>query len=100
MPQNTKPKNRETQELTNSRTHRCGELRAAHIGSAVVVMGWVATRRDHGGVIFVDLRDHTGILQVVFKPEVDAEAHRRGDALRNEFVIAVEGRRHPGKRAM
>jgi aspartyl-tRNA synthetase len=70
-------------------------MRASHIGSDVVVMGWVATRRDHGGVIFVDLRDHTGILQVVFKPEVNPEAHREGDRLRNEYVIAVEGKVAP-----
>ncbi|MCZ6474555.1 MAG: aspartate--tRNA ligase [SAR324 cluster bacterium] len=79
-------------KITGLRSHRCGELRPGHIGSEVVMMGWVATRRDHGGVIFVDLRDHTGLLQVVFKPEVNAEAHRAGDALRNEYVIAVAGK--------
>jgi aspartyl-tRNA synthetase len=74
------------------RTHRCGVLRVADVGKSVLLMGWVATRRDHGGVIFADLRDHTGIVQVVFKPEVNAEAHRRADALRSEFVIAVRGK--------
>ncbi len=78
--------------ITGLRTHRCGVPRAAHIGQTVVLMGWVATRRDHGGVIFVDLRDHTGIVQVVFKPEVNREAHRSADALRDEFVIAVRGK--------
>jgi aspartyl-tRNA synthetase len=58
----------------------------------VVLMGWVATRRDHGGVIFVDLRDHTGIVQVVFKPEVNGAAHKAADVLRDEFVIAVKGK--------
>ena len=88
-------KQMQIQEITRPRTHHCGEMRASHIGSDVVAMGWVATRRDHGGVIFVDLRDHTGILQVVFKPEVNPEAHREGDRLRNEYVIAVEGRVAP-----
>jgi aspartyl-tRNA synthetase len=74
------------------RTHRCGVLRVSDVGQPVVLMGWVSTRRDHGGVIFVDLRDHTGIVQVVFKPEVDAGAHRQADALRGEFVIAVRGK--------
>ena len=73
------------------RTHHCGDLRAAHIGSTVVLMGWVNTRRDHGGVIFVDLRDHTGLLQVVFKPEAGTTAHAAADALRSEYVIAVQG---------
>jgi len=73
------------------RSHHCGALRASHTGQTVVVMGWVHSRRDHGGVIFVDLRDHTGLVQVVFRPESDAEAHRAADRLRNEFVIAVSG---------
>ena len=74
------------------RTHRCGVLRSGDIGQTVVLMGWVSTRRDHGGVIFVDLRDHTGIVQAVFKPEVDRAAHASADALRDEFVIAVRGK--------
>jgi aspartyl-tRNA synthetase len=74
------------------RTHRCGVLRVGEVGQTVILKGWVATRRDHGGVIFVDLRDHTGIVQVVFKPEVNPEAHRQADALRSEFVIAVRGK--------
>src|SRR5574341_1941572 len=77
------------------RTHRCGVMRKEHVGQSVVLKGWVATRRDHGGVIFVDLRDHTGVVQVVFKPDVDAAAHREADALRSEFVIAVRGRVAP-----
>ncbi len=85
----------EERTITELRTHRCGEMRASHIGSEVVMMGWVATRRDHGGVIFVDLRDHTGLVQAVFKPEVNPDTHRRADALRNEFVIAVKGKVAP-----
>ncbi len=75
------------------RTHYCGELRAKHVDEAVVVCGWVHRRRDHGGVIFVDLRDRTGLVQVVFNPEVtDARAFAEAERLRSEFVIKVEGR--------
>lgn len=74
------------------RTYFCGDLTAGRIGEEVVMCGWVDTRRDHGGVIFVDLRDHTGLVQVVFKPEVNPTAHMEADKLRNEFVIAVRGR--------
>jgi len=73
------------------RTHRCAEVRAADVGREVAVAGWVDTRRDHGGVIFVDLRDHTGIVQVVFRPDVDPPSHARAHHLRGEFVIAVRG---------
>ena len=75
-----------------SRSHRCGELRATNIGQDVVLMGWVATRRDHGGRVFIDLRDRTGITQVVFGPDVDKEAHALAGELRSEFCIAVAGR--------
>jgi aspartyl-tRNA synthetase len=74
------------------RTHRCGELRASGIGDNVVLMGWVATRRDHGGRVFIDLRDRTGITQVVFGPDVDQEAHALASELRSEFCIGVVGR--------
>jgi aspartyl-tRNA synthetase len=74
------------------RTHRCGTVRVNDVGQPVILKGWVSTRRDHGGVIFVDLRDHTGIVQVVFKPEVNPTAHKQADALRTEFVIAVRGK--------
>jgi len=77
---------------TLRRTHACGELRRDHVGEEVVVAGWVQRRRDHGGVIFVDLRDREGIVQVVFKPESAAEAHEKGGALRSEFVVCVRGR--------
>jgi len=75
------------------RTHQCGELRAADIGNQnVVLMGWVATRRDHGGRVFIDLRDRSGITQVVFGPDVDKDAHALAGELRSEFCIAVAGR--------
>ncbi len=74
------------------RTHYCGELRLADAGQSVRLTGWVARRRDHGGVIFVDLRDRTGITQVVFDPIIDPEAHRAAGAIRNEFVLNVSGK--------
>jgi aspartyl-tRNA synthetase len=73
------------------RTHMCGELRSSDVGKHVVLMGWVHSRRDHGGVIFIDLRDREGITQVVFHEDVGAEAHKRAEAARSEYVIAVEG---------
>ena len=74
------------------RTHHCCELGAAHVGKEVVLMGWVQRRRDHGGVIFVDLRDREGITQVVFNPEVDREVHAKAHALRSEYVIGIRGK--------
>ena len=74
------------------RTHYCGELRLADAGKPARLTGWVARRRDHGGVIFVDLRDRTGITQVVFDPIIDPEAHSAAHAIRNEFVLSVSGK--------
>ncbi|MCA1932068.1 MAG: aspartate--tRNA ligase [Calditerrivibrio sp.] len=74
------------------RTHMCSDLNSKNVGENVCVMGWVNRRRDHGGVIFIDLRDRTGILQVVLNPEINKEAHDIADAVRNEFVIAVKGK--------
>ncbi len=73
------------------RTHYCGELDRPQVGETIGVCGWINRRRDHGGVIFVDLRDHRGILQVVFDPD-DAEMFARAETLRNEFVLRVEGK--------
>jgi aspartyl-tRNA synthetase len=73
------------------RSHRCGDLRAEHSGSEVTLCGWVNSRRDHGGVTFIDLRDTAGIAQVVFSPEISPEAHESAQQLRNEFCIKVSG---------
>jgi aspartyl-tRNA synthetase len=73
------------------RTHMCGQLRATDIGRSVQVMGWVQRRRDHGGLVFMDLRDRTGLVQIVFNPTVNAPAHEQAQQLRQEFVIAVTG---------
>ena len=73
------------------RTNTCGELRENNIGQQVVLNGWVDTRRDLGGLIFIDLRDRYGITQVVFEPSFDKEAHQLASKLRSEFVISVEG---------
>jgi len=74
------------------RTHTCGELRESHIEESVVLNGWVDTRRDLGGVIFIDLRDRYGITQIVFEPTYNNEAYEIGKDLRNEYVISVEGK--------
>ena len=77
----------------------CGQLRAENAGESVVVMGWVNRRRDHGNLIFLDVRDRSGITQVVLDREISDEAHARAETARPEFVVAVEGtvrRREPG----
>ncbi|OLC01520.1 MAG: aspartate--tRNA ligase [Nitrospirae bacterium 13_1_40CM_62_7] len=73
------------------RTHRCGELTKAHVGQTVVLNGWVHGRRDHGTVMFIDLRDRQGITQVVFNAERNPAAHQQAHALRGEYVISVRG---------
>ncbi|MCM8710448.1 aspartate--tRNA ligase [Clostridium sp. SYSU_GA19001] len=73
------------------RTIMCGELRKSHIGNTVTVMGWVQRKRNLGGLIFVDLRDRTGILQVVFGEEINKEAFKKADTLKSEYCIAVTG---------
>jgi aspartyl-tRNA synthetase len=73
------------------RTHTCGQLRSSEVGQSVHLMGWVQGRRDHGGLVFLDVRDHTGLTQVVFNPDVNAAAHEQAQRLRHEFVIAVTG---------
>ncbi len=74
------------------RTHQCGELRVEQDGQPVVVMGWVNRRRDHGNLIFLDVRDRTGISQVVLDKEVSNEAHAKAEAARSEYVVAVKGK--------
>jgi aspartyl-tRNA synthetase len=73
------------------RTHDCGALRAADIGKRVVLFGWVSSRRDHGGCVFIDLRDRGGLTQLVFEPSVDAQAHALSGELRSEFCIGITG---------
>ncbi len=73
------------------RTHMCGELTASHVGQTVVLNGWVHARRDHGNVIFYDIRDRRGITQVVFNQEINAKAHEQAHRLRSEFVVAIRG---------
>ncbi len=73
------------------RTHMCGDLRASDAGKKAVLMGWVNRRRDLGNLIFVDVRDRTGMMQVVFNQEQNAAIHAKASALRNEFVIAAIG---------
>ena len=82
------------------RTHSCCELGAEDIGKEVVLMGWVLRRRDHGGVIFVDLRDREGLTQVVFNPQVDQAVHAKAHAIRNEYVLAVRGKVDPRPEGM
>lgn len=73
------------------RTHACGDLRAGDAGATVTLMGWAHRRRDHGGLIFVDLRDRTGLTQCVFNPGLGAAVHTRAGDIRSEFVLAVRG---------
>ncbi len=73
------------------RTHMCGMLSVQDVGHEAVLMGWVNRRRDHGGLIFVDLRDRSGLAQVVFSPDVDPAAFKLAEGIRNEFVLAVVG---------
>jgi len=75
----------------NRRTHSCGQLRGGDVGQKVILAGWVQSYRDHGGVIFIDLRDRDGITQVVFDPEHNKESHDIADTYRNEDVIAIAG---------
>jgi aspartyl-tRNA synthetase len=81
----------------HKRTLYCGQVRPDHVGNEVVLCGWVHRRRDHGGLVFVDLRDREGLVQVVFNPGDSPEAHAKADGLRVEYVLSVRGtvRRRP-----
>jgi aspartyl-tRNA synthetase len=74
------------------RTHDCGALRPSDIGAEVVLFGWVANRRDHGALIFIDLRDREGITQIVFDPETSGDAHKLAEQFRSEWVIGIRGK--------
>ncbi|PFH86342.1 aspartate--tRNA ligase [Bacillus sp. AFS088145] len=74
------------------RTHLCGELRESHIGQSVTLKGWVQKRRDLGGLIFIDLRDRSGLVQIVFNPETSGEALALAETVRNEFILHVHGK--------
>ena len=76
------------------RTHYCGEVNERLVGSTVSVAGWVHRRRDHGGVIFVDLRDRAGLLQIVFDPDA-AEVFAEAERVRGEWVLSVQGKVRP-----
>ncbi len=73
------------------KSHSCGELNKKHIGARVTLAGWVDRRRDHGGLIFIDLRDSGGMVQVVFNPEISKQCHRVANQMRSEYVIKVSG---------
>lgn len=77
--------------LYHQRDTRCGELSRKDVGRKVILAGWAHRRRDHGNLIFVDLRDRSGLCQIVFRPELSAEAHRSAKEIRSEYVLAVEG---------
>jgi len=78
--------------IYSHKTISCGELRSSHVGQEVVLNGWVQRRRDHGGLIFVDLRDRSGLVQVVFNSETGSDAFDKAEQLRSEYVIAVKGK--------
>lgn len=77
--------------MNSYRTHTCSELRAANIGKPTTLIGWVDSVRDHGGVIFIDLRDRSGITQVVFHPEVNQDVAKASQQLRSEDMIQISG---------
>ena len=77
------------------RTHNCGELTAKDLKKDVILCGWVATRRDHGEIIFMDLRDKHGVTQIVFDPEKNRDAHKKAHQLKNEYCVRVQGKVSP-----
>lgn len=74
------------------RSHTCGQLRGTDLGKEVTLCGWVSKRRDHGGLIFADLRDRYGLTQIVFDPALDVGSHERAGRIRSEFVIWCKGK--------
>ncbi len=82
------------------RSHTCNELSQAHVDNSVSLCGWVNRRRDHGGLIFIDLRDRYGVTQVVFDPNINSDAHQLADSLRSEFVIQISGKVRPRPEGM
>src|SRR5690606_16968509 len=82
--------------MSSLRTHYCGQLNASHVDQDISICGWVHRRRDHGGVIFIDLRDREGLVQVVFDPDAP-ESFAVAERVRSEFVLQVQGtvRRRP-----
>ena len=74
------------------RTNTCGELSKKQVGDEVTLCGWVHRRRDHGGIIFIDLRDRYGLTQIKFDPDIDSEAHKKAEDLRSEWVIQATGK--------
>ncbi|MDY0301760.1 MAG: OB-fold nucleic acid binding domain-containing protein, partial [Trichlorobacter sp.] len=77
---------------TWKRTDYCGQLTAKDIDREVILMGWALRRRDHGGLIFIDLRDREGVAQIVFDPELNTEAHQIAEGVRSEYVLAIKGK--------
>ena len=77
---------------THLRTHNCNELNENSINETVRLTGWVNTRRDHGGLIFIDLRDHFGLTQIVFDPEINQKAYEAAKNVRSEWVLTIEGK--------
>ncbi len=78
--------------IKGGRTHTCGQLRALDIGNTVILTGWVHKRRDHGGLVFVDLRDRSGVTQVALNPQIDEAAHNLAHSVRTEYVLKIEGK--------
>src|SRR5919202_408191 len=91
MPKISHPQAKVTESAT-MRTYYCGEIRKENIGETVTLCGWVDRRRDHGGVIFLDLRDRSGIVQIVSDPQRTPDSYKDAEALRNEYVVQVTGR--------
>ncbi len=73
------------------RSYYCGEINKTHLGQQLTLFGWVHRRRDHGGVIFIDLRDREGVVQIVINPQ-NLEAFKLAEGIRNEFVLSIKGK--------